>query len=245
MEEKNEIKISLKSSLLIIAIIAIIIVVMGCFIYKLYNEKCKESEKVSDLNGKVSNLESTISVLESEKTKLEETEQSGVDLSENNNNQENTRQVEDNSSYIKNFAESVSKELGKGNDICVKILNDEIIFVNNKGEAYLQTYLDNQSSKQILANNVVNVWFFRQGNGLGDEVVLFLKKDGTLTYMGYNWDEIKNKLVLDTHEKVLENAKNIVDAIEISGDEENGIGGAGFLLIKSDGTCMPYFYFRN
>ena len=62
MEEKNDTKISLSTFFLIIAIIVIII--MAYFIYKFYNEKTIETEKVSNLNNQVSSLESTVNQLQ-------------------------------------------------------------------------------------------------------------------------------------------------------------------------------------
>lgn len=51
MEEQNITKISLSTFFLILAII--IIIVMGIFICKLYNEKTKETEKSTELQAQV------------------------------------------------------------------------------------------------------------------------------------------------------------------------------------------------
>ncbi len=246
MKEKKEIKISLTTLLLIIAIIVIIvIVIMGFFLYKSYSEKNVNSTK---LNNTISNLENQENILKEEKNEIEETEQQSNDLDQDNsNNQENisdltnkeTNQVTDDNLYIKNFTESVSKELGKENNLCINIANNNQLLIDNNGEAYIS------NSQEILAKNVVKAWYFEQGQDTGSECILFLKEDGTVTYMLYYLDEASSSLKLDTNEKKLENAKNIVDAVKISGSnnfEENGIGGLGFLLIKNDGTCIPYFH---
>ncbi len=219
--------------------------------YKSYSEKNVNSTK---LNSKISNLgtqENSKNILKEEKNEIEETEQQSNDLDEDNsNNQENisvltneeTDQVTDNNSYIKNFRDSVSKELGKGNNLCVNIANNNQLLINNNGEAYIS------NSQEILTKNVVKAWYFEQGQDTGSECILFLKEDGTVTYMLYYLDEASSSLKLDTNEKKLEDAKNIVDAVKISGSnnfEENGIGGMGFLLIKNDGSCMPYFHLEN
>ena len=239
MEGKKEIKISLTTLLLIIAII--VIVIMGFFMYKLYNEKDKES---TELKSKISNLENTKNIVKEE---TEETESQTTDLDEDNNinsnYQENTSKVTDqvtnNNSYIKNYTESVSKELGNGNKLCVDIANNKQLLINNNGEAYIS------NNEQVIAKNVVNAWYFEQGQDTGSECILFLKKDGTITYMLYYLDEASSSLKLDTSEKTLENAENIVDAVKISGNDSEGIGGLGFLLIQEDGTCMPYFSLEN
>ena len=228
--------------------------------YKLYNEKNKES---TELDSKTSNLENTKDISKDEKVETEETESQTTDLDEDNNinsnYQENTNKVENqvtnqvtnkdtnkdtnqvtnNNSYINNYAKSISKELGNGNKLCVDIANNNQLLINNNGEAYIS------NSEQVIAKNVVNAWYFEQGQSAGSECILFLKKDGTITYMLYYLDEASSSLKLNTNEKTLENAKNIVDAVKISGNVSEGIGGLGFLLIQEDGTCMPYFNLEN
>ena len=71
MKEKNSIKISLSTFLLIIAIIAII--VMGIFIYKINNEKTIETQKSADLQAQVSSLNSTVNNLQSKINTISET----------------------------------------------------------------------------------------------------------------------------------------------------------------------------
>ena len=58
MDEKKPLKISLSTFFLILAII--VIVVMGFFMYKLYNEKSIATQEIADLNTEVSNLQSTV-----------------------------------------------------------------------------------------------------------------------------------------------------------------------------------------
>lgn len=66
MEEKKASKISLSTFFLILAIL--VIIVMAYFIYKFYNEKTIETEKVSDLNSQVKNLQETIDSISNQKT---------------------------------------------------------------------------------------------------------------------------------------------------------------------------------
>lgn len=58
MEKKEPIKVSLSTFFLFITII--VIVVMGFFMYKLYNEKSIATQEIADLNNEVSNLENTV-----------------------------------------------------------------------------------------------------------------------------------------------------------------------------------------
>ena len=61
MENKKKFKISLSTILLLLALI--VIICMGCLIFKLYNDKNIETNKVSELNTKISNLETSINTL--------------------------------------------------------------------------------------------------------------------------------------------------------------------------------------
>lgn len=58
MEEKKSLKMSLSNVLLFISIIVILI--MGYFIYKIYNEKTIATTEIDNLNNKISSLESII-----------------------------------------------------------------------------------------------------------------------------------------------------------------------------------------
>ena len=58
MEEKNVFKINLSTILLLISLI--VIVIMGCYIYKLYNEKQKSESQVALLTNQIMYLEDSI-----------------------------------------------------------------------------------------------------------------------------------------------------------------------------------------
>ena len=62
MEEKKEIRVSLSTFFLILAII--VIGVMGYFIYKLNDDKTKATEQVSELNNQIKSLENSVSSLQ-------------------------------------------------------------------------------------------------------------------------------------------------------------------------------------
>jgi len=80
MEESNNIKIHLSTIFLIISIIMIII--MGFFIYKLYNDKQTADTKLMNLNNQVSKLEHEIDTLKStsdkDKGKTETTSKTSI-----------------------------------------------------------------------------------------------------------------------------------------------------------------------
>ena len=74
MEEKNSIKINFSTIFLVITLI--IIIIMGCFIYKLYKDKQTADNKISDLNNEIVRLENMVNNLKA----------TGVNQDENANN---------------------------------------------------------------------------------------------------------------------------------------------------------------
>lgn len=87
MEEKKEIKVSLTTFFLILAII--IILVMGMFIYKLSNEKTEETNKTSELQTRVNSLNNTIGDLQEKIDNISENINSNNSV-ENTSNTNNT-----------------------------------------------------------------------------------------------------------------------------------------------------------
>ena len=213
MEEKK-----VKLSTVIIFLLLIVIIAGGVYIYKLQAKETKISNKPS----------------ENSNTSINE-EIPNKEISEKSTNE-----------YIKNFNESVSKELGNDNMIYVQLSSIDYngengyVSVNNKNEAEIMLE-DRYSTPKKIADNVVNVWHCEQGQAPGNSYIIFLKEDGTVTYVRFRTDSSTgNKTVFESDEKVLKRITNISNIITIEGNDENGIGGIGVLFIKSDGTCLPY-----
>lgn len=213
MEEKK-----VKLSTVIIFLLLIVIIVGGVYIYKLQTKETEVSNKSS----------------ENSNTSINE-EIPNKEISEKSTNE-----------YIKNFNESVSKELGNDNMIYVQLSSIDYngengyVSVNNKNEAEIMLE-DRYSTPKKIADNVVNVWHCEQGQAPGNSYIIFLKEDGTVTYVRFRTDySTGNKTVFESDEKVLKGITNISNIITIEGNDENGIGGIGVLFIKNDGTCLPY-----
>lgn len=110
MEEKKVIKISLSTFFLILAIIVII---MGVFIYKLYNEKSIDTKKTTELQAKVDNLNGTLS-----------------ELQEKNNNISNT--IYSNNTSIENITTSnITSDNKTTKDTSKIVLEGNYIFENS------------------------------------------------------------------------------------------------------------------
>ncbi len=213
MEEKK-----VKLSTVIIFLLLIVIIVGGVYIYKLQTKETEISNKSS----------------ENSNTSINE-EIPNKEISEKSTNE-----------YIKNFNESVSKELGNDNMIYVQLSSIDYngengyVSVNNKNEAEIMLE-DRYSTPVKIADNVVNVWHCEQGQAPGNSYIIFLKEDGTVTYVRFRTDSSTgDKTVFESDEKVLKGITNISNIITIEGNDENGIGGIGILFIKNDGTCLPY-----
>ena len=213
MEEKK-----VRLSTVIILLLLIVIIVGVVYIYKLQTKETEDSNKSS----------------ENSNTSINE-EIPNKEISEKSTNE-----------YIKNFNESVSKELGNDNMIYVQLSSIDYngrngyVSVNNKNEAEIMLE-DEYSTPKKIADNVVNVWHCEQGQAPGNSYIIFLKEDGTVTYVRFRTDSSTgNKTVFESDEKVLKGITNISNIITIEGNDENGIGGIGVLFIKSDGTCLPY-----
>lgn len=71
MKENKVTKISLSTFFLILSLI--IIIIMGIFIYKFYNEKTEATKKSSDLQTQVNNLNETVSNLQGKLDSISET----------------------------------------------------------------------------------------------------------------------------------------------------------------------------
>ena len=237
MKEKNEAKTNVSTILLVVAII--VIITMGYFVYKLYNEKTIVTDKVSKLNSRISELENVQKNMDDSSDKIND-ENDNAEKSSNNTNV-----------YRSNFSKSVVKELGEDNMIYVDLSGyddnngDGYVSINNKHEAYIylsgiKEYSSANKLKKI-SDNVVNAWYCEEGQAAGNSFIIFLKEDGTVTYVRFRTNNTTNwKTVFESEEKELQGITDISDIVKIEGGDENGIGGMGVLLIKSDGTCLPY-----
>lgn len=240
MEEKNATKISLSTFLLIIAIIAIVI--MGVFIYKLNNENTIEIQKSADLQAQVislknqnNNLSSTINM--SQENNADNIETTTVlEKSEDNNLQTNSEEQ-----YNKNFSNSVFSKLNEGTNIIVPIWtykNYSEVTINKNHEAFWNNQGNDifpETSNNKVATNVVNAWYCPLGQDIeSNGCLLFLKEDGSVTYIRFYLDNSSNgnQFVNVTKEKTLEQISKISNVLVV----EDSFYGA--IFIKEDGTAL-------
>lgn len=89
-------KISLSTFFLILAII--VVIVMGIFIYKLYNEKIIETEKSAELQTQVNNLDGTVSDLQDKISSISDTIKSNSSDDNTNKTGDSTKDTTTNNS---------------------------------------------------------------------------------------------------------------------------------------------------
>lgn len=229
MEGKNEIKISLSTFFLILAII--VIAVMGYFIYKFYTEKEIATNKAEELQGQISSLEVKVG-----------------DAQKNNSNADNmSKEVATNkgTTYNQNFNKSVFNILNEySGDENEPDLHIEIpiwaysgysnIRINNKHEAYWSNS-ETLGLGTKVASNVVNAWYCPLGQDIeANGCVLFLKENGNVTYIRFYMDQSQNgnSFVNCTEERELSEISNISNVLVVEG------GFYGVIFIKEDGSAM-------
>lgn len=256
MEEKKYIKISFSSFFLILAIIAIVI--LGYFTYNFYTERNNAIDQISSLNlklndstfsqnatGNTANLDANINTTNSASSQsntANTTNTTSTQSEEKNQTTTSSNQTSTQKSYIENFSSSVSKILKSSNDIMIPLYeyngniaidsnNDAYLTITSNAEHWANTYTK-------IASNVVNAWFCPEGQDTGNEFIVFLKKDGSVTYLRFS--NLNSETPFDGKEKTINSLKDISNVITISGGDNEGIGGVGVIFVKADGTCMPY-----
>jgi hypothetical protein len=243
LNEKKEIKISLSTFFLIIAIIVIII--MGYSIYNLSAKNSKKSETVAVENdSELAYLNNDENIVSSNKEN-ETNNTSTVNTTTNNTNTTDststTSTTNTTSSYNSNFSNSVFDNLDENATIVVPIWaysGYSNITINSKHEAYWHNQGNDtfpETSNTKVADNVINAWYCPLGQDIeSNACLLFLKEDGSVTYIRFYIEKSTNEdsFVSCTEEKTLKGISGISNVLVV----ENGFYGA--MLIKEDGTRL-------
>ena len=199
MEKKEPIKVSLSTVFLIIA--AIVIAVMGYFIYKLYNKNIISEEKVNNLN-------SQINVLQGKIDKISE-------ITKNNTNYTNTTVNNSTAEKENNIVQTLDGNLYEINlysnnevEIIPNIEGIEQVFGSSSIKA------NSQKCKISGFNGKINK-MFQSNNGTGvDPITFFIMADGTVSYIQPLQEIMKNNNTIPetfTITGKIENLNNVVD----------------------------------
>lgn len=191
MEEKKPIKISLSTFFLILAII--LIVVMGYFMFKLYNEKTTTEKKVTDLNSQINTLQEKINSI----SKTINSDDSKENISTNKTTQNTTT---NNSNEVKYDVEITPYEVAnlykewqeKGNDMNVfKEFNSKYIGKVVKVIGNVNYYgISNREDYDYCINLVDNSFDRVYATCLTNDTKLGLKEGQKLTIIGEYSDDI-------------------------------------------------------
>ena len=145
MDEKKPIKVSLSTFFLILAIV--VIIVMGFFMYKLYNEKVAATQKVDNLNNEIDTLENTVNNFQEKIDSISNTI--------NSNTSNSTISSESATNNTSNEVQSVNLQLGEYSVTGIEVTPDPesygissvTLTENNKfsvniplGTSYIGTY---------------------------------------------------------------------------------------------------------
>lgn len=155
MEQKKSIKMSLSTFLLLLAIL--IIIVMGFFIYKFYNDKTIAEKEVANSNNQISNLQDNVNKLQETIDNVSNT----INNSQNNNIESNVNKVQETTN---NSSNSINKNESNSSNKYTEITNDlqglDVLYVTNaiknnnsytlKGVIYTQYTLSDNELKQII-----------------------------------------------------------------------------------------------
>lgn len=222
MEEKK--KITLSTIFMIIAVIVIII--MAYFIYKFYNEKNVETQKVADLNNEVNSLQSIVNNLNEKINNVSNI----VNNSENSNKENNTESFNKN-----NIQNQIYQEISgagysavlENNKITITLKSQEGFWsdsdfskpINNK--KYIVEGLEGKIKKIVAANMAQDV----------SPEILILMDDGTVKYVDLSGPVFSNKNPDNIHfigDNIPwdTNLKNIID-IKVDGDYHYAIDNTG------------------
>lgn len=233
--EKEPIKVKLLTVCLIIALI--VIGVMGYFIYEFYNKKEIAVSEITDLKSKISSLDNTIESIKNENTTTNDKQKEDTKV----NDEQNEINKKNEQLYNSNFASSVFKKLDKKATIVIPIWaysGYSNITINSKHQAYWNNQANDtfpETSNNKVAENVINAWYCPLGQDIeSNACLLFLKKDGSVTYIRFYLDKDSsgNSFVNCSKEKKLSGISNISNVLIV----ENGFYGA--IFVKEDGTTM-------
>ena len=150
MDEKKPIKISLSTFFLILAVI--VILVMGYFMYKLYNEKTIATQEIGDLNNEINTLEKTVNDFQQKMDSISNTINSS-EVSTNNNISNNFENNANSTISLKKGNYTINEvkldEVGVSNEECGVTLKE-----NNDFQIYMG-YGSTHSGKYEIKNNTL------------------------------------------------------------------------------------------
>ena len=184
MEEKKTIKISLSKFFLIFAIV--VIIVMGGFIYKLYNDKQEQSKKIDSLTFQISNLAADRQNLQDKINIISNTINNNISSNSNTSSNSNKevptlKPSKKISKLFENSADAEEYVVQSWNGVSVEeFYENEILIGDAVWSGLVTTYKASSTHKKDSANydaiNLNNLYIENcwcegvSGNGIGETI---------------------------------------------------------------------------
>ena len=249
MEEKKTIKISLSTFFLILAII--VIVIMGVFIFKFYNDKKVADSEVKDLNNQVIGLESTINTLEGKINSLEGTINNNANNITNNivnsENVENTQNNDDTTSNstsktfsndeikksIQNYLDLKGASAGSPEGLLVKLeLTSYGQYKDRTDDNYIKTNIKYSDYKSKMLNYMTEQWFENKFTNYYKNIDGYLYFfDGGATGMSFDVESVNIK-------GAYSDLNYIANVYNIHIDESKELEHVEFHIADYNGKCV-------
>lgn len=226
--ENKKVRVSLSTVLLFVSIL--IIMIMGYIMYNLNEARVLEVKRTAEVQA---SLKSATEVKAEEKSTQPEETSSAPKT-------ETATKVD----FNKNLTDSLLKEMKKVKpsyqfdyyNFTTNVGDKATIVIDEKLNAIL-TVSDKDQEKEVIkdkkiAENVVSIFSYEEGQSPDYNGVLLLKKDGTVTYIG--WNAPKGEVRKEETVKGLSNIVNVIPGY-LSNEYS---GGLGLLFVKQDGTVI-------
>ena len=179
MDEKKSKGISVSGFFLIIAII--VIIAMGYFIYKFYNDKTTEIQRADDLQAEVDRLNGTLNELQEKVANISETintfnESNGIVKDVSNNSNSNESELSD--EFIKNEFETAWSIFKKSYDIFQYDAYNDSIDLPVEGQKYTWKYY-----KITNFDDIINKYISSSYSNLVDNMDIIIVKNNNYYIM--------------------------------------------------------------
>ena len=208
MENKKEIKISLSTFLLILALI--VIICLGCLVFKFYNDKNIEKNKISELNTKISDLEKSINPFSNNMNNNSNESLSNAPTNTITDTAKNTTASKENISLDSTYGKAINDYIGsiwvgpEAYPECIAEFSNIksapkdylAVCASFKAMSKVGENIYNAKSKFSEFNNSLIELFGSEADGLittaNIEKVFFVEKnsDGTYHFSGFDGSEI-------------------------------------------------------
>lgn len=235
MEEKKTKKISISTIFLILAII--VIIVMGIFMYNLYDEKSKETEKSSELQTQITALNETIDNLE-EKINTISNMSSEINNSQSNNTTTNNETKFSNDEIketLQNYLDLIGAREGSPVGMLVELGLCNYSDYDNAtrtDDNYIKTNIEYSTYKEKMLEYVTEEWFdtnFKNNYKEQDGILYYF--DGGATGMEFEVKDItiKGDYVAQAY---------IAEVYNINVDGSKELNNIEFHIANNNGKCV-------